>query len=75
MIKKIFREIETMDNKVVKLVNYGFLASFAIAIAGAIMLLSYNTYKLNYDFYKGGILLIKASTAFAAECFASRIYI
>lgn len=75
MIKKIFKEIESMDDRVVRLVNYGFLVSFAIAIAGAIMLLSYSTYKLKYDFYKGGILLIKASTTFAAECFASRIYI
>jgi len=70
MIKQIIKEIESIDIKVIKIINYGFLGAFAIGIMGLIMLLGYNTYGLNYDIYEAGMLLIRTGFIFAAESFA-----
>ena len=70
MIKKVLKEIGEIDDKTIKILNYSFLVSFAIGIAGMLMLLSYGTYSSNYDIYEGGMLLIKDASMFAAQCFA-----
>ena len=70
MIKKVLKEIENIDTKVMKIINYGFLISFTIGIIGIIMLRSYSTYNLGYDIYKGGLLLVRAGVTFAAQSFA-----
>ena len=64
------KEIGEIDDKTIKILNYSFLVSFAIGIAGMLMLLSYGTYSSNYDIYEGGMLLIKDASMFAAQCFA-----
>ena len=71
MIKIIIHELETIDEKVMKIINYGFLFSFMIAAVGIIFILNYNLYEFEYEIYEAGELLIKAGFNFAAICLAS----
>ena len=67
MIKKILGEINEIDNSIMKLMNNGFIFSFAIGILGILFLLTYNTYSVSYDIYQGGFILVKTGLIFAAE--------
>ena len=71
MIKSIIHELETLGERVMKIINYGFFISFIIAVVGIVFILNYNTYELEYEIYEAGELLIKAGFNFAAMCLAS----
>lgn len=70
MIKKLLGELKEVDNSIMKIMNYGFLFSFAVSILGALLLLTYNTYCVSYDIYQGGLILIKTGLTFVAQFLA-----
>ncbi len=66
-MKKILSEIKQINKKVIKIINYGFTFCFAVSIIGLLLMLTYNTYSVSYDFFKAGIILIRTSILFAAQ--------
>lgn len=67
MIKNILKELGGIDEKVMKVINKGLMVSFFIALMGILLLLTYNTYSVNYDFFEGGFILVKTGLAFGAQ--------
>ena len=59
-----------IDKKIATIVNAGLLLSLVIGIIGVILIFTYNEYRLVYDFYKAGFILIKTSIIFAAQFIA-----
>ncbi len=66
-MKKVIEEFFNINYNVMRIINRGLVFSFAIGITGIALLLTYNTNTVTYDIFKGGLILVKASTIFAAE--------
>ena len=69
--KKILIEINEIDDRIFKIINMGLAFSLIVGILGILLLHTYNTYPVSYDFYKGGLILIKTSFVFSAQFIAS----
>ncbi len=67
MIKKVLKELKEMDTSIMKVINNGFIFSFAIGVLGMLLLLTYNTYSVSYDIYQGGMILVRTGFIFAAQ--------
>ena len=66
-MNKILEEFGEIDVKLMKIINIGLIFSFGVGMIGLILLLTYNTYFVTYDFFEAGFILIRTSFAFAAQ--------
>ncbi|MBR6034001.1 MAG: hypothetical protein IKP28_04630 [Clostridia bacterium] len=68
-MKKFLEEICNINCRIMNIVNRGLFFSFFIGIIGILLLLTYNTYSVSYDFFDGGIILIRTSILFGTDFF------
>ena len=67
MVKEILSLLFRMDEKILKIVNFGLLISLLLGLIGIMLVLTYDTYQVKYDFYRAGYILIQTSFVFAAQ--------
>ena len=68
-MKNFLEETCDISISIMNIINRGLLFSFFIGIIGILLLLTYNTYSVSYDFFEGGIILIRTSILFGTEFF------
>ena len=61
------KELNTVDKSLSKIMNFGFIISFALGILGIITLLTYKISYISYDLIDASILLFQMGILFTVQ--------
>ena len=70
LIRIILKGLDNVNYRIIKIVNIGLCVSLITGLIGILLILTYNTYSVTYDYYKAGFILIRMSLLFSAQFLA-----